>query len=140
MQQDLNNTHISGQKSWQDEQDARDTERAFQRESGKTTDGAQNPQDAIVEGTDEQSRESFGLRDEDEYGLQDQFGDLDDQDPYSNLEDEDQESTPAGEDPDPDALYGLEEPLARSGDVSRAGSDKTRDGTRISSDQQGYQQ
>ena len=135
MQSDLNNTHISGQKSWQDERDARDTERAFQRESGQN-----GPQDAVAAGTDKQSQESFGLADEDEYGLQDQFGDLDDQDPFSNLEDEDQESTAAGEDPDPDALYGLEEPLARPGDESRAGSDKTRDGTNISSDQQGYQQ
>lgn len=137
MQSDLNNTHISGQKSLQDERDARDTEKAFQRESSDATNSAQ---DAIAEGADPHSQEAFGLSDEDEYGLQDQFGDLDDQDPYSNLEDEDQESTTAGEDPDPDALYGLEEPLARSGDESRAGSDKTRDGTRISSDQQGYQQ
>ncbi len=137
MQSDLNNTHISGQKARQDEQDARDTERAFQRESGETANSAQ---DAVAEGADPQSQESFGLSDEDEYGLQDQFGDLDDQDPYSNLEDDEQERTSAGEDPDPDALYGLEEPLAREGDSSRAGSDKTRDGTRTSIDQQGYQQ
>lgn len=135
MQSDLNNTHISGQKSWQDEQDARNTEKAFQREPSTN-----NPQDAVAQDTDAQSQESFGLSNQDEYGLQDQFGDLDDQDPYSNLEDEDQNMTTAGEDPDPDALYGLEEPLARPGDESRAGSDKTREGTRISSDQQGYQQ
>ena len=136
MQSDLNNTHISGQKSRQDERDARDTERAFQRESDTTSDSVQ---DATAQGVDPQNQE-FGLSDQDEYGLQDQFGDLDDQDPYSNLEDEDQESTSAGEDPDPDTLYGLEEPLAQPGDESRAGSYKTRDGTRISSDQQGYQQ
>ncbi len=135
MQSDLNNTHISGQKSWQDEQNARDTDKAFQREVI-----ANNPQDAVAQDIDPQSQESFGLSDRDEYGLQDQFGDLDDQDPYSNLEDNEQDMTSAGEDPDPDTLYGLEEPLARSGDESRAGSDKTRDGTHISSDQQSYQQ
>lgn len=50
MQSDLNNTHISGQKSWRDEQDARDTEKAFQREPNTS-----NPQDAVAQGTDAQS-------------------------------------------------------------------------------------
>jgi hypothetical protein len=108
IQSNINNTHISGQKSWQDEQDARDTERAFQRESNTPSN---TTQDITAQGIDPQSQE-FGLSNQDQYGLQDQFGDLDDQDPYSNLEDEDQESTSAGEDPNPDSLYGPEEPLA----------------------------
>ena len=80
--------------------------------------------------------------DPDGYGPQDQFGDLDDQDPYSNLYDEDTGESAGGEglhDVE-DTLYGLAEPLAQPGDVSRQGSDKDREGTRISQDQQGYQQ
>src|SRR5438067_10863396 len=78
----------------------------------------------------------------DGYGDQDQFADVDDQDPYSNLYDEDPGSTPGGEDlSDQDQdLYGLAEPLAKPGDESRKGSNKNRFGTRMSQDQQGYQQ
>ena len=78
----------------------------------------------------------------DGYGDQDQFADIDGQDPYSNLNDEDPGSTPAGEDlsnPD-EELYGLAEPLAKPGDKSQKGSNKDRFGTRMSQDQQGYQQ
>ncbi|GCE23974.1 hypothetical protein [Dictyobacter kobayashii] len=89
---------------------------------------------------DTQDKKPFGLSEKDEYGLQDQFGDVDDQDPYSNLEDDQPEKENAGEDPDPDALYGLEAPLAGPGDVSRAGSTRTRQNTRINADDQGYNQ
>lgn len=82
--------------------------------------------------------------DPDNYGPQDQFGDLDNQDPYSNLYDEDaeNETNAASNGPDdPEAgLYGLAEPLAQPGDESRKGSDKDRYGTRGSQDQHGYQQ
>lgn len=78
--------------------------------------------------------------DPDHYGPQDQFGDVDGQDPYSNLDEQDAE-VPADDLDDLDqSLYGLAEPLARPGDVSRQGSDKDRQGTRRSQDQQGYQQ
>ena len=91
----------------------------------------------------------------DGYGDQDQFGDVDGQDPYSNLDDtsdlddasdlddtENPGDTAGGEglyDLD-ESLYGLAEPLAKPGDVSRKGSDKDRLGTRGSQDQYGYQQ
>ena len=39
-----------------------------------------------------------------------------------------------------DELYGLAEPLAKEGDSSRKGGNKDSKGTRISQDQQGYQQ
>jgi hypothetical protein len=82
--------------------------------------------------------------DPDNYGPQDQFGDLDNQDPYSNLYDEDAENemNAASDGPDdPEAgLYGLAEPLAQPGDESRKGRDKDRYGTRGSQDQYGYQQ
>lgn len=79
--------------------------------------------------------------DPDDYGPQDQFADVDGQDPYTNLYDEDPGSTPAGEDIEHpyEELYGLEEPLARPGDVSREGSETDRYGTRGSQDQYGYQ-
>ena len=53
-----------------------------------------------------------------------------------------QNKTPIGEDFSDvsDELYGLAEPLAKEGDSSRQGSNKDSKGTRISQDQQGYQQ
>lgn len=69
------------------------------------------------------------------YGDTDQYGDQDNQDPYSNLYDEDPGSTAGGE-----GLYEQEEPLAQPGDVSTKGRDTDRYRTRISQDQNGYQQ
>jgi hypothetical protein len=69
------------------------------------------------------------------YGDQDQYGDQDNLDPYSNLYNEDPGSTAGGE-----GLYGLAEPLAKKGDVSKKGRDTDRYGTRQSQDQNGYQQ
>ena len=103
----------------------------------------------------------------DGYGDQDQFGDVDGQDPYSNLDDTSDldDASDLGDTGNPDdtsdqddtenpgdtaggeglydldeSLYGLAEPLAKPGDVSRKGSDKDRFGTRGSQDQYGYQQ
>lgn len=80
--------------------------------------------------------------DPDQYGLQDQFGDVDGQDPYSNLDDQEPADTSEDEDryDEEQGLYGLAEPLANEGDVSKQGGDKNRYGTRQSQDQQGYQQ
>ena len=99
----------------------------------------------------------------DGYGDQDQFGDVDGQDPYSNL-DEDEEGDADEEEEvedvlrsgdseegtdesaggdglaDPDeSLYGLAEPLAKEGDVSKKARDKDCKDTRGSQDQYGYQ-
>jgi hypothetical protein len=79
--------------------------------------------------------------DPDGYGPQDTFGDLDDQDPYNNLEDTDPGESAGGEGlyDTEDTLYGLAEPLAQPGDVSRKEADKDLFGTRGSQDQYGYQ-
>lgn len=69
------------------------------------------------------------------YGDQDQYGDQDNLDPYSNLYNEDPGSTAGGE-----GLYGMAEPMAKEGDVSRKGRDTDRYRTRRSQDQNGYQQ
>jgi hypothetical protein len=59
---------------------------------------------------DEQKQ--FGTRPEDQYGAQDQFGDVDNQDPYSNLYDEEMADTAGGEGIEnaEGALYGLAAP------------------------------
>lgn len=78
----------------------------------------------------------------DGYGLQDQFGDVDGQDPYSNLDDEDPGMTPGGDgsyDPE-ETLYGLAEPLATPDEKSTKGSERDKEGTRISQDMTAYQQ
>ncbi len=77
----------------------------------------------------------------DDYGDQDQFGDVDNQDPYSNLYDEDPGSTPGGEDlyDLEETEYGLAEPLAKPGDASNEGTDRDEFGTKGSSDQYGYE-
>ncbi|GHO52356.1 hypothetical protein [Ktedonobacter robiniae] len=87
--------------------------------------------------------------DPDGYGLQDQFGDLDNQDPYSNLTEGTEDERPENDDVCGDQdmlhtatgepLYGLEEPLAKPGEESRQGSDRDRYGTKGSQDQYGYQ-
>jgi hypothetical protein len=71
------------------------------------------------------------------YGYQDQFGDVDDQDPFNNLDEPDLDNRSLEED---EGLYGLAEPLAGPGDHSRQGIDKDRAGTEQSQDQKGYQQ
>lgn len=54
---------------------------------------------------DEQKK--FGTRPEDQYGAQDQFGDVDNQDPYSNLYDDETTDTPGGEGiQDPESILG----------------------------------
>lgn len=78
--------------------------------------------------------------DPDQYGSQDPFGDVDGQDPYDNLDDEDAQPSEEEAFEQEEGLYGLAEPLAREGDVSRQGSDKDRYGTERSQDQQGNQQ
>ncbi len=70
-----------------------------------------------------------------QYGEQDQFGDIDNEDPYSNLYDDDPGSTPGGE-----GLYGIEDPLAQPASESDQGSSRNRYRTRVSQDQQGNQQ
>ncbi|HYK84683.1 MAG TPA: hypothetical protein VEV19_04910 [Ktedonobacteraceae bacterium] len=78
----------------------------------------------------------------DGYGNQDQFGDVDGQDPYNNLYQKPPVRTPKGDGLSniDETLYGLAKPLAKPGDKSRQGSDKDAAGTRMSQDQQGYQQ
>lgn len=72
---------------------------------------------------------------------QDQFGDLDDNNPYTNLSETEPEKVNASVDPDPDSLYGLEEPLAEPGaDNNQQLRHRDRAGTRISMDQLGNQQ
>jgi|SRR5579884_76748 hypothetical protein len=70
----------------------------------------QNANNAEHISRDEQVK--YGTRPEDQYGAQDQFGDVDNQDPYSNLYDEEMEDTPGGEGiENPEGiLYGLEAP------------------------------
>ncbi len=81
----------------------------------------------------------------DEYGAQDQFGDVDGQDPYDNLDDESENPenrpTPRGDGLEDieETEYGLAEPLAKPGDVSEKGRDADRFRTRGSQDQYGYQ-
>lgn len=82
----------------------------------------------------------------DQYGNQDQFGDVDGQDPYTNVDDEDDEKPENRPTPRGDGLedieeteYGLAEPLAKPGDRSYKGKDRNRWGTRGSQDQYGYQ-
>lgn len=82
----------------------------------------------------------------DQYGDQDQFGDVDGQDPYTNLGDEENEKPENRPTPRGDRLedieeteYGLAEPLAKPGDRSYKGKDRNRWGTRGSQDQYGYQ-
>ena len=88
-----------------------------------------NNQDPLADDTNAADRQ--------DYGYQDQFGDIDDQDPYNNLDEPDLDQRSSEEDA---GLYGLAEPLAGPGDRSRQGSDKDRAGTERSQDQQGYQQ
>lgn len=102
----------------------------LERESDAERPPAEGPHGLGVEDAD----------DPDHYGPQDQFGDVDGQDPYSNLDDQVAETSGDDLDFPEQGLYGLAEPLAREGDVSRQGSDRDREGTRRSQDQQGYQQ
>ncbi len=87
--------------------------------------------------TNEQDPLADDAVDRQEYGYQDQFGDVDGQDPYNNLDESTIDDTSEDEE---EGLYGLAEPLAQAGDRSRKGSDKDRYGTERSQDQQGYQQ
>lgn len=85
----------------------------------------------------------------DDYGPQDQFGDLDNQDPYSNLDEESESEEPQSADQRGDQdylhtatgepLYGLEEPPAKPGERSEQHRDRDRYGTKGSQDQYGYQ-
>jgi len=70
------------------------------------------------------------------------FGSTPAEEEEEDRDDADLGSTPAEEDAADvnDGLYGLAEPLAKPGDISRQGSNKDTKGTRISQDQQGYQQ
>ncbi|GCE48998.1 hypothetical protein EI42_01511 [Thermosporothrix hazakensis] len=82
----------------------------------------------------------------DQYGPQDQFGDVDNQDPYSNLdqedtlaEEEEPSTDPRGEDPTRtptgEEPYGLDEPLAKPGQRSNVGRDRDKYGTKGFQDQ-----
>lgn len=70
-----------------------------------------------------------------QYGEQDQFGDVDNEDPFSNLYDDDPGSTPGG-----DGLYAIEDPLAQPASPDKQESNRTSYGTKTSQDQQGDQQ
>lgn len=78
---------------------------------GQSASSQQGANDAEYISRDEQKQ--FGTQPDDQYGAQDQFGDVDDQDPYSNLYDQDLGSTPGGEGiQDPEGvLYGLAQPV-----------------------------
>ncbi|GLV55255.1 hypothetical protein KDH_21020 [Dictyobacter sp. S3.2.2.5] len=125
-------THIQGQQELYGDDN-------YTKESGADERETFSPDPNI---DDTQNEQPFGEDPKDDYGLQDQFGDIDGQDPYSNLDDSDGESqeTTAGVDPDPDALYGLEAPLAGPGEHNRTTSSRTDKNTRINPDEHGYNQ
>jgi hypothetical protein len=92
---------------------------------------SQEPDADNAEYISRDEQKQFGTRPDDQYGAQDQFGDLDDQDPYSNLYDEDPGSTPGGEgleDPE-DVLYGLAEPTGGSTESGGADASDWTKGT-----------
>lgn len=109
----------------------------FQNDSSHETYSNKGPRGAYDEQTLPNDDDPFADTEQDQYGDQDVFGDIDGNDPYSNLYDNDAGST---ENTDEAGLYGLAEPLAKEGDESNAGSERDSHGTRISQDQSGYQQ
>ena len=105
-------------------------EESNQRDQEAGLDDAYDPLDAEID-EDTTSTDEFA---------QDQFGDLDDNDPFTNLNETEPEKTNADLDPDPDDLYGLEEPLAKPGDTNRTLRHRDSQGTPVSMDQLGNQQ
>ncbi len=144
------------QQSSPDNQDAILEEKSRQLdEIERETDAEQATRQGALQGYSNRGPHTNTMDDQndpDGYGPQDNFGDIDGQDPYTNvgsdhdnnqgIYSQNNDSVPAGENlygSDEDR-YGLDEPLAHEGDISRQGSNKTRHGTRISQDQQGNQQ
>lgn len=103
------------------------------------SDGDQDQNDIGDAFGDEVANEDGPNNDDDDF-VQDQFGDLDDNNPATNLGDAEPPKTNAGVDPDPNDLYGLEEPLAKPGDKNDTLRHRDEEGTPISMDQLGDQQ
>ena len=114
--------------------------RQFGREGTSETYSNQGPKGGYIDDatvTNDQDPLADDVVDRQNYGYQDQFGDVDGQDPYNYLDEAEIEDTSLDEQ---EGLYGLAEPLAQAGDRSRQGSDKDSVGTESSQDQKGYQQ